>query len=516
MKNKFWLRFCSLSLILVASILSLNCALQYRKVFLDDATSRGYTKEQALVAYYMSFRYYFARDLGDGKYEVLFSRLPLSVIEEQSNRYKTDLSAILDYKDKEMSHYLDVHGLRPYFEHQERIEQAIYARVVATMVFNKFQMAIGAESGSMRLSSDDDENMSGNYDPKIFVVTNFEEAMPFKVEVLAKAKAAGILKPIETVLLERSNLYKSKEPDPSDPSDDNKFLWEAEKYQLEAIRYKIMDGDKPQNNYGNYIEVFRIFNGKKESQPALRAFLDGNGGRAIVLVDRDKEGKDIGFGLPDEISSTNEDNVMTEEVFADLFTKKDSEKRIPPIEKPIQLEIVKVGETITAWEESKDPKGWPVPEGYKTKPLGDNYNIKIKFAKHEMGEEHQMMPTRKIEAIVKEWTRPGRIYDPSQWQVLEYFKPKAPFDGDIAAAYVIANESSKKLSIVMPDGEEHSGLVVPSVNIFIVDKPFAVEFDFGEKRYRIEDGNGDGIFEKRKEIPKLTSNEVGVYAPYAG
>lgn len=516
MKNSFWRRFCSLVLVVSSAVISSNCALKYRNSLIEDAISKGYDREQQLDAYYISFRYYFARDLGNGKYEVLYSRLPLSVVEEQMKRYLTDLSVILDYKDKDMSHYLDMHGLRPYFEHQERIEQAIYARVVATMVFNKFQMAIGAESGSMHLSSDNNENMSGNYDPKIFVVTNFDEVMPFKIEVLAKAKAAGILKPIETVRLERSNLYKSKEPDPSDPSDNNKFLWEAEKYQLEAIRYKIMDGDKPQNNFGNYIEVYRIFEGKKESLPALRAFLDGNGGPAIVLVDRDKEGKDIGFGLPDEITTMGEDDVMTEEVFTELFTKKDSEKRIPPVEKPIQMEIVKVGETITAWEESKDPKGWPLPEGYKTKPLGDNYNIKIKFAKHEMGEEHQMMPTRKIEAIVKEWTRPGGIYNPSQWRVLEYFRPKAPFNDAIAAAYVVANESTKKISIVMPDGEGHSGLVVPSVNIFIADKPFAIEFDFGEKRYRIEDGNGDGIFEQRKEIPKLTSNETGIYAPYAG
>ena len=497
-------------LIIGVSFLAQGCALSYKKGFLDRAANKGYTKEQALAAYYMSFRWYFSREVEKGKYQVVYSRLPMEVVQKQMERYLSDLSAILDYKEEEMSKFLDIHGLRPYFEHQEKVEQAIYARVRAAMIFAKFQELTGTRSYYSH--GHGDLSMWGGYDPKIFVITNFDEGLPFRSDVIDKAKASGILKPIETVRVEHSSIYNRKDPDPSDPLDHNKFIWRSKEYSIEAVRYKIVDDEKPRDNYGNYIEAFRIFRGKKESKPALRAFLDGRGSSAIVIVDDDKEGKDIGFGLPDSITTMNENAVLKEESLAGLFPEQENEKRIPPQLKPVRMEIVKIGETVSAWEESKDSKGWTAPEGYQAKPLKNNYNIKIKFVKPEMRDMQSVSMTKKMEAIVKEWIRPGERYAASNFQVLEFFRLKDPYDKEISAAHVRADENTQKISVILLNGEERTGMIVSGNNIFIQENPFAIEYTLGDKRYRIQDDNNDGIYEKRKEISKPVADETGTYA----
>lgn len=494
-------------LIVGVSVLAQGCALSYRKGFLDRTANKGYTKEQALAAYYMSFRWYFSREVEKGKYEVVYSRLPMETVQKQMERYLSDLSLVLDYKEEEMSKFLDIHGLRPHFEQQEKVEQAIYARVRAAMIFAKFQELTGTRSYYSH-----GQNIWGGYDPKIFVITNFDEGFPFKSDVIDKAKAAGILKPIETIRIEHSSSYDRKDPDPSDPLDKNKFIWRSKEYTVEAVSYKITDDEKPRDNYGNYIEAFRIFSGKKESKPALRAFLDGRGSSAIVIVDDDKEGKDIGFGLPDSITTMSEDAVLKEESLAGLFPEQENEKRIPPQSKPIRMEIVKIGETVSAWEESKDSKGWSAPEGYQAKPLKNNYNIKFKFAKPEMRDMTSVSLAKKIEAVVKEWTKPGERYAAGNFQVLEFFHLKDPYDKEISAAYVRANEDTKKISVILLNGEERTGMIVSGSNIFIQENPFAIEYTLGDKRYRIQDDNGDGIYEKRKEISKPATDETGTYA----
>lgn len=133
-------------LIVGVSVLAQGCALSYRKGFLDRTANKGYTKEQALAAYYMSFRWYFSREVEKGKYEVVYSRLPMETVQKQMERYLRDLSSVLDYKEEEMSKFLDIHGLRPHFEQQEKVEQAIYARVRAAMIFAKFQELTGTRS----------------------------------------------------------------------------------------------------------------------------------------------------------------------------------------------------------------------------------------------------------------------------------------------------------------------------------------------------------------------------------
>lgn len=504
MRNR---RLALIVLIVGVSVLAQGCALAYRRGFLDRAVDKGYTNEQALAAYYMSFRWYFSRETEKGKYQVIYSRLPLETVQKQMENYLNDLAAILDYKEEEMSKFLDVHGLRPYFEHQEKVEQAIYARIRAAMIFAKFQELAGTRSYYQH-----GQDMWGGYDPKIFIIANFDEGLPFKSETIDKAKATGILKPIETVRIEHSRSYDRKNPDPSDPLDKNKFIWRSRSYSIEAVKYKIVDDEKPRDNNGNYIEAFRIFDGKKESKPALKAFLGGAGSYVIVIADDDKEGKDIGFGLPDSITTMSEDAVLKEESLAGLFPEQENEKRIPPQSKPIRMEIVKIGETVSAWEESKDSKGWSVPEGYQAKPLKNNYNIKLRFAKPETGEAQSGVMGKKIEAVVKEWTRPGDRYAASNFQVLEFFHPKDPYDKEISAAYVRANEDTKKISVILLNGEERTGMIVSGSNIFIQENPFAIEYTLGDKRYRIQDDNSDGIYEKRKEVSKLSGDETGIYS----
>lgn len=502
------------AIIAFIAVFSFGCATSYRSEFLRQAKDAGWTEEQQLAALYASYRDYFGLPGEDGTFTVLYSRLPKEEVTKQLDRFLADLSDVLNYQDEDWSQYIKIFGLRGHFEQREKIFKALRARVRAAELQDVFREMIG------EISSYDGEygnDLSRGYSEYIFRTGNLRDLFPFKSSVIEEAKRNGLLQEIERFSFERQREFDRKEPDPDSLNDPNKFVWRSKKYALEITKYKIMNvGERPENNLGNYEEIYRVVDGKKESAPAVQAFLDGRGGVAVAVIDIDEEKKVLGFGLPDFVEKIRENELVAEEMFTCLFPDEQAYKRIEPKSPPIRVEIARVGEEeFSAWEEATNPDGWMVPLTYKQKPLHDNYSVRIRFRmwdSQEAGGGHGHSDFQ-VDYITKEWNNGNYPLEWSVGKVVEYYRPKSPYNQTLLSARVIFEEDLKRVSFVFPDGTEKVGFITPYPNIFIEDKPEAIAYTVGNERWIIEDKNHDGKYERRKRITPKLDYDIGIY-PY--
>jgi hypothetical protein len=277
---------------------------------------------------------------------------------------------------------------------------------------------------------------------------------------------------------------------------------------IRLTNYKIITEDQPQNNKGNYIEGYRVIDGKQESKPALKIFFPTGGYGAVVLIDTDREGRDAGFGLPDILESVSnienvQDVIRDGSLLATLFADKKKDNRTLPPHNLFKIEISRTDKPIDPWEKSAEADGWIVPYKYVT-AMGDNFNVRIKFKKMQMPTDgtdidHEHSQYREIEYIAKEYTKAGKRYDASAGQVIEYYRPKGDFAKKVQAK-VDEYSNTRKLIFEFEDGSEVSGLVTPGENKFIEDKPYAKSYTEGSQRWWIESSASNGKYDKRKKV----------------
>lgn len=479
-----------------------GCAKTYRGEFNKLAEEERYTKEQKKVSLEYSYRILFGDEQSDGTFRINFGRLPLKEVRERVENYLEDIDWVLNYQDSRMAKYLETFRLREYFERKERVFKLIYARLRAAELYTKFKELTGQTTWS-RLQ----EDRELGYEPKIFFIEDLSKEYPFSKTEINEARKNGFLKEIERYSVSHYRKYDRKEPDPNFPDDPHRFVWKTKKYQLRVSKYKVIVGEeKPKDNYGNYMEVFRLRDdGTEESAPALKAFLDERGKDAVVVLDKDREG-DIGFGLPDEVEKISENDILSSNMISKIFPDKKNHRRIKPQKPPQRVEIARVGEAVDVWEKAKSGAGWQVPFSYKMEPNRDNFNVYIEFYKEK--ERRFKKNRKKIMYIKKQWTS-GNRYKPSPGNVVEYFKPKPPYNEELIMAEVLHNEDTKKLRFLFPNGTEKIGFITPGSNIFIKDKPEAIAFTLGEKRWFIFDEDGDGVYEKRKQVSE--TEKTGYY-----
>lgn len=376
--------------------------------------------------------------------------------------------------------------------------------------------------------------MAGGYNiRKIFTSKDLSEAFPFKSDEVEGAKKDGSLKQIESLELDFSSPYDHKVTDPAHPDDPEAFLWKERKLSLRLTNYKIITEETPQNNKGNYIEGYRVVDGKQESKPALKIFFPEGGYGAVVLVDTDREGRDAGFGMPDILESVSDienvqDVIRNGNLLASLFADKKKDLRTLPPHNLFKIEISKTDVPIDPWEKSPDANGWIVPYKYAS-PTGDNFNVRIKFKKPKVdpnaAEAHEYSQYMEIEYIAKEYTKVGKRYNASAGQVIEYYRPKGEFAGKVQARVdeYGGGEGSgfgggnggtpnvHKLVFEFADGSEVSGNLPAGSNKFIEDKPYAKSYTEGTQRRWVESSNNDGKYDKRKKVspPKERTGEYG-------
>src|SRR5271157_681345 len=351
--------------ICAVSFLLGGCAPPYRKTFDDEAKARGWTEKQKLAAFAYADRTFWAHQVGENKYVIVYRRVPTTKVREQLETVLRDYDFMLDPKNVDDRHYLDALNLTKDMEHDEKVTQAIYARVRAYEVYNEFNQDMGVTS-----SYGPEAELAGGYNAKaIFTVQDWSTVFPFTSDQLESAKKDGTLQVIENAEFDLSRKYDRKEQDPKNPDDHNEFVWKSAKRAVKLVNYKVVNADKPDNNNGDYIEGYRVLDGKQESKPALKIFFPPSGGAAVDLIDVDREGEP-GFGLPDIIekvySLTSVQDIIRQGTLVDaLFQEKSAQKdrTVPPIE-VFKIEIAKVDQPINVWEKAPTDVGYIVPFKY--------------------------------------------------------------------------------------------------------------------------------------------------------
>lgn len=489
-----------------------GCGTSYRTEFERLASEKHWTAEQTKNAYYYSLRLGFLKKAEDGTYAVVYSVLPKDDVVRQLEQNLADLEDILDYKNPGWNSYMKTFGMRPYFLRQEFILKAVLARLLADENDKKFKEFLGESSGHGDLAG---QNVLRGYDEKVFAIVNLSKAFPFQSKVLEEARSAGLVKEVaRTVKTDSRDLYQ-KEPDPADPTDKYKFVWVSKKLAFERVEYKVMVPDEvPQNSKPNYVEIWRMVDGKRESLPAVKAFLDGYG-NAILVLDTDKEGDMIGFGLPNSVTRVAEDEVFSDRMIDRIFPDAKKDKRVEPKVPPIRVEIVRAGSPIDPWQVCPEADGCRTPGAYRRLPMKDNYNVRVQLKVEKKKGETEKSVT--IESVTKEWTDGKSEYAWSSGKVVEYYKPKAYCQGSsLLSAQVLNVENKKKIRIACKDGTEADRVVTPSANVVIEEKPFQVAFSIGETRWLVWDSDGDGKFDKRRKISSVLRYDIGIYPLLSG
>ena len=501
--------------VLVAVALMSGCVPPYRQTFEDAAKENHWTHKQMLAALAWGDRVWWAREMKEGsnQYVFIYGKVPTAKVAAQIQQVLVDINGILDPNDPGARQYLDAFGLRKDLEHEEQIGEAQYARLHAADLQDQFSKVMGDTP-----SYGPEAKMSGGYNiRKIFVAKDLAEAFPFKSEQIEGAKKDGTLKEIESLQLDFNTPYDHKAADPQHPNDTEEFIWKPNHLSIRLTNYKIIAGeDKPANNKGNYIEGYRVVDGKQESKPALKIFFPEGGYGAVVLIDTDREG-DAGFGVPDILTAMGglenvRDVVANGQLLATLFQEKKTDKRVMPVHTLFKIEIAPVDKPIDPWQKSESADGWIVPYKYADK-TGENYKISIKFKKmkHEdmkAGEEMDMskMQYREIEYIAKEYFKGGDKYTPSAGQVIEYYRPQGDAAKRCKAEVDYSND--QKVTFSYEDGTEVTSVITPKSKL-VADKPYAKSYTEGTQRWWIESSNSDGKYDKRKKTspPSYSSEE---------
>ncbi len=489
------------ALVLFASFTSAACTKAYRPEFIDLRKARGNTEEQQLAAYYDSFRFIVLEWYESKKeFNLTFKKLTLDQLEKQLNDRLEDYKAFLDYNNEDTAKFLDFFGLRAEFEREEELVELNRDHVRVMRLNREFKRLMGISAttnGSYEYGNQDPHN---SVDIKaIYNLKDLRKELKFDSPTVNEALANGTLTLIEDFTWVSNQTYATKELDPSDPLDPNKFIWRSMKRAVRFKGYKIVNAgtDKPRDNAVDYVEGFRVKDdkGNLESKPALKLFIHNS--QAVLVIDQDQE-KELGFGLPEIVAGLNRvmsaGSFMNEGLVAALYPDKPQQKRVKPPQKPeIKIVIAPVGQPIDLWE--KASSGWKVPS-YKNN-RADNYFVRLKFVNNgHDNPESTNYHYRQIEHMVK-------IYQ-SSVNAVEYLRPKSIFSERNIAQADFGVGGEKRVRIEFVNGEEKQGNVMPGSNIFAEDKPERIAFDEGEKRFVVWDKDGDGIFELKMEVAKDT------------
>lgn len=470
----------------------------YETKTVDKFKILGETHEEAYVDYYSSFRSYLSEEVeidGNKVFVPKYGILKLADIEAKLVSSLVVINEITDYRNQENAAFIDEFNLRKELEHDKAILEAKLARVKLVRLHDTFRNLTGLSFHGLT-------NENGKYDFKrIFWSKDLIQAFPFTFDKIDDARERKILEEIEHNIDSSARKLDRKELDPEKIDDPNSFVWKSKDESIELISYKISNSEKHENNQSDYIEGFRIPNGKREKYPALKIFFPQGNSSGVMVLDLDKE-DEMGFGIPDVIESvfvSKLADLWNGSIIPRLFQEK--ETRIiskKPGLKSINVEIARIGSPIDTWEISSNQNGWVVPFKYKN-DIGSNFNVRLKLKDKKSETELNFS----IDYFAKEWTGNSQFIS-SAGAVIEYFKPKNPYDlNNLSKAEVRSQESTKALYFIFDDGTVESGFMPVGSNKFIGDEPYAIEYTEGQKRLRIEKDNGSSVFNKKKEVAML-------------
>lgn len=437
------------------------------------------------------------------KWKLNPSKLPASEVKKVFKDQAGSLDAFLTYENREDADWIDwFKGFREGLEKQEKIVLEILRRLNYVDSFNEFTDAVGDLPAEMRSESSNYFFSEGrkSYSLRHLYSEKPIEDIPFTAEYVEVAMREGKFKLVDTFRLNTYQEFSKKIPDLYDP---NEFRWESQERGWLVNAYKILsDKEKPIGKSVHYIEVFRIDGTEIEDLPAVRGFLpSGGSGVSVFVVDYDQKGHS-GYGSPDKVIKSFTEAKDAQSIFTDNYFRsellekiyenpednnRDRPQRRKPKPRPIYTEIVRMGDVkIDVWQEGE----WSVPFDHKTL----SREAKVKFKKPENPEEERLEEREKLKKIrylknvVK---RDGQVV------VIEYWVPKEDYS---RRNIVETLEFGETLRVRRKNGPEETGEVG-----YFGKRVKVVDYTFGGKWFRIADEDGDGVFEKKREISSPVS-----------
>lgn len=482
-----------------------------RQAAVSQAEEWKYTQRQAEVA---CERVVLKKSAKLNKEKETWEINPSALSVEDQKRVLEDrvksLDEILSYKDREFSDLVDwFKGMRQGLEKEEKIALWLLRRIKFVHTFNEFTDLVGELPKEM-LGQEAEYFMPygrKTYSLRMLYPSRNLERIPFTAVYIETAKKEGILSKIDSFYITDYQKYSKKLENLRDP---NEFSWEKRQRGWKVDSYKIMQETdlKPGDNLVQYIEIYRVNeDGKSESLPAVRGFLAAGGQNVTVFViDYNKEGES-GFGSPDAVKNILASAVTGRELYLDATYREilfealydnsfaSNSKRLErqrPSERPLYVEVVPMGKKITidVWEEGN----WTVPIEYLTL----NKSLDIIYDPPKTPDEARLAEkqgVKKIFAFKREFVRDGKKI------VIEIWIPKKEYsERNIAEAGAL-----NVFKIRIKGGEEKSGDLE-----FFAERKKIVMYQFGGRWFQIIDNNGDGIFEKKKEIGDPTVTEKSI------
>lgn len=408
-------------------------------------------------------------------------------------------------------------GLRGGLEREEQATLWLLQRIQFVDTYNKFVELVGELPKEM-LGKDAEyffEYGSKNYSMRMIYPARDVTKIPFTARYLEEAKSQGKLRLVDSFTVMDSRLYGEKIPD---FKDSNKFSWDKRERGWKILSYKIIaNSDMPNDSIVHYIEVFRVDANTAQVEngnAALRGYLASGGNNvSVFVIDYDKAGQD-GFGSPDAVKSVLQSVVTGRDLYDNEFIRKEllvvlherpkSDKARPerrrPLDPPVYVAIVPMGQQVKLdiWEVKKE--GWSVPVSYK----GLYKNLEIVYGKPSKedvkrlkaaNDKNEKEELKKIEILAREFKLSGDTV------VIEYWKPKSEYS-QLNIKHAMAGAGPNATYTI-----QRKGLAKEEAEIeFFGEKIKQIDYFYGGAWSRIVDEDGDGLFEKRRQIANPTKS----------
>lgn len=443
---------------------------------------------------------------------------PNGVLTADLEKVMQDQAASLDrwlsYQNRGDARFVDwFPGFRKGLELAEAATLYILRRLGYARTYNEFTDVVGELPPEMRPKEVNYFFPAGRkfYSMRLLYPLAPLEKISFAAEYLETAKKGGLLKLVDVFEVSSAQEFAKKLPNIYDPND---FQWKQDLRGWVVKSYKVLpDKEKPADNIVHYIEIYRKNRDLSgtESLPASRGFLAAGGSRVSVFVlDYDREGSP-GFDSPDKVIRTWADVNTGRDLFANVFLREsildslydqpqsnieDRLYRRKPLEQEIYTSIVKMGEAqIDVWESGN----WNVPFDYRnlTRELALEY-VKPKTSEEQRKEELEKV--KKIKILVRSFQNDGKK------NVIEYWIPRAEYaERDISDSSATGSDTFR----IRRRGKQEE---VGEINYFGKYRRL-IHYSYGGRWFSILDADGDGIFEKKRQIADPTGTTALISVP---
>ncbi|MEK6760486.1 MAG: hypothetical protein AABX93_01030 [Nanoarchaeota archaeon] len=478
----------------------------------------------------MNYMLNVAEDIKDGgrKFEINYNRLSLDEILDREKSLVASYEANLDPKNKRVSNIFNNLGIRDILMEELLVREQRVKWMNFAKTLRKFMGEMGYDSNASDIDKTSykglaqksiEESGVKKQSYNIRFVSPFEKLDPvelFSVAVIEAARKGGKLERVQSF---RFPFYEQvQKQDPKKPDDPNAKIWQQELRGVEVVAYDV-NGDV--KKLPDYITVSKM-NGRNENgkiifdepsaRPSIQIFKSpGSSEPDIMVIDRDEN------LFPEEVTRiagiTNASDLLfskkgetIDQLFADTISG-NREEKLKGFRKGYQLpeqyfDVAVVGQTKT--EEFKiNESGWPLPTFRYKNEKETNYKVEIILQPPKTKDDSKEIYKR-IALFKKVYHAPGNKYGEVEGNVFEYFKaPKEYAEDDVREASVIGSDN-QILSI------HRKGKIVEEWHIDDIlkgAKPFAIEYNLGDKREAILDRNGAEESQSRYEAKKIFSQK---------